>query len=1298
MKWQALLMLGSMAVLPVAVRPQATSLVTHSIDEARLVTLHGSVHPLAQARYDRGVVSDSFAADRVLLLLDRLPERGAALAQFLRDAHSPGSTNYHKWLTPDQFGEQFGPMSADLQVVSRWLNSHGFRVSRTSRSRQFIEFSGTAGQIREAFHTEIHQYAINGEAHYGNASDVKIPEALASLVRGVAPMNSFRAQPQVRIAGPALYRRTSKKATPQWTAPNQYGTANPYQFIVTPEDLATQYNLAPLYRAGVNGTGQTIGIINESNIDLSLVQAYQKLFGVGGITPQVVIDGDDPGTISGVDVEAYLDVELAGAVAPKSTVSLYIANASNLQDPLELAALRAVEDNQASVLSVSFGQCELYLGNAGNGFWSALWEQAAAQGQTVLVSSGDTGSVCNNTMPNVSVNGLASTPWNLAVGGTDFYYSDYASGGASADTLWNSANDASLGSLKAPLPEQPWNDSLGLNVIADGFERGEYGAGGGGASSCSTQDASTHACMSGYAKPGWQNVSGVPADGVRDLPDVSLFASNGANLSAYAICGYEGECATQGGGNTEVLLVGGTSASSPAMAGIMALVNQKYGRQGQANFTLYALAQQRPAAFHDITVGSNSFPCVVGGNETCVQMANGHIGTAQYPAGIGYDQASGLGSVDASQFVDNWNSIAFQPTTTTLHLSSSSVVHGTPVTLTTSVVPSSGSGTPTGDVAILTSSTLPASQSQLSIHLSSGNGSSSVNYLPGGEYQVTARYGGDGTFAASTSTPETLTVTPERSNINFSMVNGSTAITNGGSVQYNAPLALVIQPTGISAGTGKTNGNATGTATFTIDSTTATVALNGSGVATWTLPALGIGTHNASASYSGDSSFAAASSTPVAFSVTKGQVTLDGNFIGPYTILPNTPGISISPGSSLTISAVVQGANIVGVSPSQIPLGTAAPSGTVRICLTQSANLGAGACYSPVYSQTVRLSTLSGTGALKTLGVATFPHIDIGQYGMYFASIQYSGDSVWAPAGLIYSSPINVQTLPTYANSATALSITPTSFSGLQTAKVTATVTGSGNSSTSPRGEIDFYNNNVFLTSCVWRAVVPGQTSTCSFGVTPNSFLNSGANQLIAVYQGDGANGPSVSNVVDFTATQTASGDFTLAPQAPQITVRAGSSGSIGLNLTSLSGFAGAVTLTCTPSSSQFSCNLNPTTVALNGAATATVTINATAQTAGLMLPIRQGSARWPLATGILAFGLFVACRRTRRTFERGMMLVLCTFLFMFVSCGGGAESKTITPAPTPAPGMTPSGTYSVVISGTANGIVHNAKLTMIVL
>lgn len=700
-----MLSLGCALALPVTGQNRSTRLVTQPIDEAKLVKLRGGVHPLAQSRYDRGAVPNAFPAERVLLLLNRPAEKESALQEFLRQVHQRGTANYHQWLTPQEFGERFGPENSDIQAAADWLSAQGFRVARVTNGKQFIEFSGTAGQLRNAFHTEIHQYDLEGETHYANASEPSIPAAFAPIVRGISALHDFRAKPYIHVAGRALYSRARNRATPLWTFPTRWA-ANPDFFPVAPEDFATQYDLGPLYQAGLDGTGQTIGIINESNVDISLVSAYEQLFGLGNNPTQVVIDGQDPGQLGGLDVEAYLDVEVSASVAPKAAVNLYIADGSNLQDPLALAAIRAVEDNQAPVLSVSFGNCEPFLGNAGNQFWAALWEQAAAQGQTVLVASGDSGPACGGGFPYVS--GIASTPWNVAVGGTDFYYSDYATGGASAITLWNQTNDSTLGSLKAALPEQVWNDPFGLNAIPDPFARGE---GGGGPSSCSTitTTGTSSTCASGYAKPIWQAGSGVPADGVRDLPDVSLFASNGANLSAYPICAFAGECAPGTDGQVEIALIGGTSASAPAMAGIMALVNQKYGRQGQANYSLYALGQQEPATFHDITLGSNSCHCPQG-TVNCALNANGQYATTVYPAGPGYDLASGLGSVDASLLLNNWNSITFKATTTSLQLSSTSITHGMPITVTTSVAAGLGTGTPTGGVAILTDSPLPSNR------------------------------------------------------------------------------------------------------------------------------------------------------------------------------------------------------------------------------------------------------------------------------------------------------------------------------------------------------------------------------------------------------------------------------------------------------------------------------------------------------------------------------------------------------------------------------------------------------------
>jgi subtilase family serine protease len=1268
--------LGIALAVAASAQTPATSLVNESIDEGALVTLHGSVHPMAQAQYDEGAVPDALASGRVVLLLNRPAEREAALAQFLQDAHTRGPASYHKWITPEQFGTEFGAADADIQTAVGWLISHGFDVSTTSESRQFIEFSGTAGELREAFHTEIHQYNISGEMHYANSSELKIPAALAALVRGVSPLNDFRARPQMAVAGRALYSSSTKKTVPLWTMPNPGGAGNFY--AVAPADFATQYDLGPLYQAGVNGMGQTIGIINESNINLGLVQAYQSLFGIAGTTPQVVIDGDDPGDVSEVDSEAYLDVELSGAVAPKATVKLYIASGDNLNDPLELAAIRAVEDNQASVLSLSFGACENELGTAGNQFWSGLWEQAAAQGQTVLVSAGDSGSECFFLQPD-TVNGLASTAWNVAVGGTDFYYADWATGGASAGGDWNQTNDGNLGSLKAPLPEQVWNDDFGLDVDPNGLGESELYEGGGGTSNCSMPPLTTGGCSGGYAKPSWQTGAGVPADGARDLPDVSLFAANGFNLSAYAVCAYAGECVTGTGENAEVYLVGGTSASSPAMAGIMALVNQKYGRQGQANYTLYPLAKQKPAAFHDITLGSNQALCWIWPIAGCTDVGNGIWETTQFLAGPGYDLASGLGTVDANVLVSNWNSITFEPTTTTLEIVKTRVAHGTPVVMTTKVMPKSGSGTPTGNVAIEGSVAMPVGQSQLFIPLSNGTGTSSVNDLPAGEYTITGHYGGDGTFARSTSQPVTLTVTaaPVTSNVNFAVYNELSTVPAGAGVVYDSPLTLVAQP-GAAIASAATNGVATGSVTFTVDSTKMTVPLNGAGMASWTPTALGIGAHTASATYSGDANFDASTSSAVPFNITKGYPMVITNIVAPESSL----GYLVNPGGSVTIDVEL----IPGLYAYTTPQGASAPTGTVTVCLgTQFTQQQA--CQNPSYSQTVTLSSPSGLHGQDAATAATFSNLAAGTYE---ATVIYNGDANWNSQAfeywqyLIYVAPMGAQAATT-----TTLSVTPSNIHEAQTATLSVTVSGSKSVGVAPTGLIYYTNNGNYFASYTLNSS-NGTTGSLSFTANSTWFWNNGANQLQAIYLGDSNYASSTSNVVNVTAAQ-AVGDFTLAAQVPLITVQGGSSGTGLVNLGSMNGFSGTVALSCAPSSNKITCSVKPGSVSLNGTSTATLTVQAVAQATSELVSRKQpGSAGWQVGTGILAFGMMLMGGRAHRRLRRTLLLCLGLVAVLgTIGCGFWGKLGT------QATGA--SATYNVVVTGTGSGIVHNAQITVVV-
>ncbi len=778
--------------------------IVNAIDESQRVTLSHTVSPLANAANDRGAAPDGMQLDRMQLVLQRSPDQETALRQLVAQMHTPGSPNYHQWLTPEQFGAQFGSSDQDIATIESWLGSHGFAVSRVNPGKATLEFSGSVAQLRDAFHTQIHKYAVDGETHYANANDPQIPAALAPVIGGFASLNNFHPKSYVKKLGQASLNPATHQVTPSWT----WGTSSGEDFVLAPGDFAIQYDLQPLYNANVNGAGQTIAIINDSNINVDLVNQFRTLFSLPANPPQVIIDGNDPG-VDGVNnpggpngdsVEAYLDVEWSGAVAPDATIDLVVAADTSLESGLILAMEHAVYGNVAPVISLSFGECELNLG-ATNSFLNGLWEQAAAQGQTAMVSSGDNGSAgCDNDNSEEyatlgqAVNGFASTPYNVAVGGTDFYYTDYATGGASIANYWNkTTSQLPAVSIKGYVPEQPWNDGpYGLDIFNQFTTDGStsIGGGSGGASNaavCSNNSYSTTTglCTStetGYPKPSWQTGAGATNDTVRDLPDVSLFAANGDNYSFYPICATDGDCQTAGLGSNLVQIfgVGGTSASSPAFAGMMALVVEKWGRQGQADNILYALKTQYPAAFHDVTAGTNSMPCEFAPTVTpnCISagagaivldgITEGKIGTGttpEYNAAAGYNLATGLGTIDANNLVNDWNLVAKnlaaighnddRPQT--------SFAHGTAITIGGAVT---GTGTPTGNVALMTDSTEPVNQGQGVFPLSSGSSHQqrlSIT-LPGGTYHIWGQYGGDSKNAMSTSTPPIeITVTAENS-------------------------------------------------------------------------------------------------------------------------------------------------------------------------------------------------------------------------------------------------------------------------------------------------------------------------------------------------------------------------------------------------------------------------------------------------------------------------------------------------------------------------------------------------------
>jgi hypothetical protein len=1261
------------------VQAPVRALITKPVDESKLVAVQAHVSPLLQGAKDLGAVDAAQPAGRMLLVLKRSDEQEASLQQFLEQVHESNSPNFHKWLKPADFAARYGAADSDVAQLTTWLGQHGLSVAKVSAGKTSIEFSGSIGNVNEAFHTSIHSYNVNGVTHHANATVAQVPAAFSDIVAGVSQLNDFKPVAQSKVMGRAAYNPTTHAAKPQWTYSNGSGNL-PYYFL-GPEDFSKQYDIAPVYSAGLTGAGQTIGIINDSNIDISLVNAYRKIFGLPVNPPQVVVDGYDPG-INGDAVEAYLDVENAGAVAPNATIKLYTAGGYGLfgGGGIVFSLYRAVDDDAASVLSLSFGECELGTGT----FANVIYEQAAAQGQTVLVAAGDSGSYdgCNG----LGVNGLGSTPWNIAVGGTDIYLSDYATGGASVANYWGTSNDGSFGSLQKAFPEQPWDSTMyGLNIssyVPAGFII-ESGAGGGGASSCinSSYNSSTYTytCLQGWAKPSWQVGPGVPNDKVRDLPDVSLFAADGINGVSWPICASAGDCSVVDPslGELEVTAVGGTSASTPAMAGIMALINQKYGPQGQANNVLYPLAAQFPSVFHDVTVGSNNIPCIVYYLGCSLDPnANGSLNYSyqKYSAGAGYDQASGLGSIDVNALVTNWNKITFQTSATQLTLTPTTLTHGQNITATATVT---GKGTPTGSVALISSSTLPANTGQYDLALNSqGVGTASFNSLPGGTYTIYGQYSGDGVNAASKSAPITITVNPEPSVAILSgqYYNTTTAavstITQGSSIQYDTAAVLDVQI----AGTANTlDGAATGTVVFMDGKTVlATVPLSATGVAEYVAYGMATGSHSITVSYAGDPSYLASTSTALNFTITpqqsKTEIWVDRNDAG---FNQANSSVEYLVGQTVTMVGLVvtQGAEVA------LP-----PTGTMTF------QLGNG---TPVVQPIVHENFLTyGFTSLTGGAAVNYPSLPAGTQKI---TVTYSGDANYAPSvSSGYIQVVASPLLPTSVKVALVSPSDPSTITPNTLVTMKATITGSG--TTAPTGKMNIFEANVQFISAdnfTGNNVVPGtgNTSTATFTFLAGD-LQPENNLLIFTYGGDKTYQGSSSAAITIPDSD---GDFSLLLTTPNVAILSGKSGTANLQIGSTNGYAGAVALTCTaPSGLTCTVSTGSVTLASGGSTTATVTINAAVTTGSVRYGWRIGGG------GVVLAGLMLLFLPRRRKL---LPLVCCLLSFAVIAgtvgCGGSSGAASGGGHVTT---NAKAGTYTVLVTGTSlTGVVHDATVTVIV-
>ncbi|MGD0866530.1 MAG: S53 family peptidase [Rhizomicrobium sp.] len=690
-----------LAILPAGA--QSAPQITQTINPTQLSVLAGNTRPEANAANDRGRVADSLPMDNIQLQLKRPAETEQAFESAIDRMYTPGSPSFHHWMTAAQIGTTYGPSAQDVQTITRWLTSHGFHLNEIAPSRMLIDFSGTAGQVRDTFATEIHNLQVDGVRHIANMSDPKIPAAMAPVISGIVSLHDFN---------PHSMRKPRAAYT--------YGSGSSREYALVPADLQTIYNLTPLYTAGITGQGETIVTVEDTNLFTTAdYTKFRSEFGLSSYTSGSLTtvhpepasgkpNCTNPGVpAGGDDGEAAVDVEYASAAAPNATVEL-----ASCKDTTTFGGLIAIENiinaaTHPTIISMSYGECEAENGASANAAFYSAFQQAAAEGVSVFVSAGDEDAAsCDagaaKATHGIGISGWASTPYNVAVGGTDF--GDTFAGENA--TYWNTKNTKTYGSAKSYIDEIPWNDSCASQLIttfngstvpygSTGFCNTANGkanylgvaGGSGGPSGCATGAPATAGVVSGtcagYAKPSWQTgLLGNPVDGVRDIPDVSLFAANGVWGHYYVFCWSHtaegGEACT--GAPSGWAGAGGTSFSSPIMAGIQALVQQKTGAaQGNPNPVYYALAATEYGAtgsaacnstlgngvgtsciFYDVTQGDMDVNCT--GNVDCYLPSgkNGVLSTSDaaykpaYGTATGWDYATGIGSVNAYNLVNAW--------------------------------------------------------------------------------------------------------------------------------------------------------------------------------------------------------------------------------------------------------------------------------------------------------------------------------------------------------------------------------------------------------------------------------------------------------------------------------------------------------------------------------------------------------------------------------------------------------------------------------------------------------------------
>jgi Pro-kumamolisin, activation domain/Abnormal spindle-like microcephaly-assoc'd, ASPM-SPD-2-Hydin len=1363
------------------------------VDENRVTTLRGNTRPEARAEFDRGRVEATLPMTDLILVLRRSPEQQAAADAFLAAQQDTASPEYHHWLTPEEIGRQFGPSQVDIDTISHWLQNHGFAIASISKDRLFINFGGTAGQVESAFHTEIHNLLVKGKDHIANMQDPQIPEALSPVVTGVKALHNFMPHTLYHL-GPRMRRDAS---TGKWTPVNgldrlkkfpasgksaeskaaesksaegktgprpDFGVSNgttEYELIV-PYDLATIYNVLPLWNAATptDGTGQTIAIAATSNIVVGDVNTFRTATGLkafnstGGPTFTVKLPGTDPGTtnpnLAGDRLENTVDVEWSGAVAKNANIILVPGSAnSTSSDGLFNSEQYIVNNVTAKIMNVSYGECELFLGVAGNSAYNAMWNSAALAGIAVFVASGDSGSPScddeNEAPPyfaadyGLSVSGFTSTPYNVSVGGTDFN-----STGANWGTTNNSTN---LSNALGYIPEVPWNDSLvnplvlsqldsevGVaddaetfaNFALSDYQQGvvdqqtytqvvEAVGGSGGVSNCTTSNgAAASTCSGGYAKPSWQTgVTGILSTDKRTIPDVSFFAANGVLGSIYLFCDTllpDGTGGVAPGvcdytNTTDVFSesIGGTSVSSPVMAGVMALINQQAGStQGNPNKALYQLAATQSYGacstesvttsstcyFNDIDTGNIAEVCEHAVSPNCPIETSGDILgiLSGYSSTLGYDKATGLGSLNVANVVN-----ALAPAT------SAPAVTLTPSSLTfagTNV----GSSAATQTIAL--KNTGSASLTGIAVSITGANT---------GSFSQTTTCGS--TLAAGSTCNITVTFTPAVAG----PLTASVSIADNAS---GSPQTAALTGTGVAVGPAvtlsPTSLSFAGTLVGTPDPIQ-TILLKNTGNATLTGVSISItGANTGSFTQTNTCGSTVAVNITCAITVTfdptvggalSAAVSITDNAADSPQSVPLTgTGAAPAPVPTLSATSLAFASSLVG-----------SPDPTQSITLKNTGNAAlTGIDVSITGANTGSFSQTNTCGSSLAINVscAITVTFDPALGGALTAAVSIADNATGSPQTVALT---GTGVVPAPIATLTPASLTfPSTTAGTSAPTQNITLANSGTAAlTGIAVTIGGANASSYAqTTTCGSTLAVGVSCTITVTYTPTTFTTSGNALTATVSVADSAAGSPQITTLSGTATE--AGSFSLS--ATNNATTAGTSSESVLTATGINGYADTINVSCvvttsvsgTPSGDIPTCLLLTPTITLTGGtesmtdpivlgSNAAHTVPGAVQRAALKPTGARPAGLLGAGALLLSFTVLLAVPARRKQWKSllGVLILIVlggSMLGTLSGCGGSS-----TPPPQMDPGTLP-GVYTFTITGTdAAGVTAKTTFTLTV-